>query len=519
MSSLRQDIQVRPSSTYLDNLAAGATLETASTDLETDANALRSQVHRLLDNQASDWFGDLVTPSTFESGSQRGVNDINQDLHDLERQRVLKRIRNVGLDVAAGAGQHVVLGTGELPSNTTIAIGAVTTLGTVVAEATTFGTASAADVVAGGNALQPKNLVRLTDGTTGDPLDDGAGREVFGLLQSESSTDGSTATDTTPNRLQLSFVRANATNDALELVPAATLTGVSFDFAHAERRALVGLPEECWLGDDVGDAGAANVNRQSSYDNQGATAVNLTTNATLDLEGAGLVWAIRDDLEANLVRVVEGSAGGTSEFNLAAGVDTFNNDAIVNDFASGATVNSGGTRPIAVGVTDGVIESTAGDLEVQATTELFLDDGNRSGSTWATNGVKLTEDTAEWDALESTFGGELSIAAMLTAAFNSSNTRKVEATVTSSEAASTDLSGPANDNNLDVNLGDLSGGTFVDDYDFFFNGALVSHGSGGANTPQVSAGTSLANGQIQFSFQVRATPANNPDFITMFARA
>lgn len=519
MPSFRQDVQVRPSTTYDDTLAPGVALQTGAAHLEDDENALRSIASEHLDGQASNWYGGLVAPVTFEGGASRGINPLNQDLHDLERQRVLKRTNNVGLDVAAGAGQAVTLGAGELPANTTIAIGAVTTLGTVVATATTFGTASAADVVAGANALQPKNMVRLvTADAARDPVTDGSGNEVYGLLQSESAVDGSTASDTTPNRLQISFVRVNATSDGLELVPAATLTGVTFDYANVERRALADVPEECWLGDDMGDSGAANVTRQSGYDNQGATPVDLTTNATLDLEGAGLAWAIRDDLEAPLLTVTEGSAGGTSTVALGADVDTFDNNAVANDFASGATLNSGGTRPVAVGVTDGVVESTAGDLELQAAAELAFDDGNRSGSTWAAP-LLLTATTAEWDAMESTFGGELSVAAMLVAAA-AGNVTKITANVISTTTGGNDLSGPSNDNNLSADLGDLSGGTFAADYDFYFNGGLLPPtGSGGANTPVVSPGTSLANGQIQVNFTVRATPANNPDVFTVIKRA
>jgi hypothetical protein len=104
------------------------------------------------------------------------------------------------------------------------------------------------------------------------------------------------------------------------------------------------------------------VTRQVSYTNQGTTPVDLLTNAILDLEAAGIEWSIRDDLEANLFGIVEGSAGGTSQFNIYGDVDEFDVDAVVNDFLAGVTVRSGGTRPINVGVTDGVIETTAGDL-------------------------------------------------------------------------------------------------------------------------------------------------------------
>ena len=280
--------------------------------------------------------------------------------------------------LTGGAGDVVVLALSELPTNTTAAIGAVTTLGTVAAYNATFGVASL-DLVVGTNALSPKNLAYIEDTTTHDPILSG-GRIVYALFQTESNTDGSTMTGTTPNRAQLTFVRINTGGTAMELVPSSDICGSTVHYSSRTRKGLEDLTEQDFLRGAVIDIPAGvTVTRQVAYNGQGTTPVDLTTNATLDLEGAGLIWAIRDDLEADLFRVVEGSAGGTSTVEISAGVDTFDVNAASNDFNAGATLNSGGTRPIAVGVTDGVIESTAGDLRVNATTELFLDDGNQTG--------------------------------------------------------------------------------------------------------------------------------------------
>src|SRR5690606_1419712 len=124
-----------------------------------------------------------------------------------------------------------------------------------------------------------------------------------------------------------------------------------------ERKALEDLTEQDFLRGAITDVpSGATTTRQQAYNNQGTTPVDLTTNATLDLEGAGLIWAIRDDAEAVLFRVIEGSAGGTSEVELGADVDVFDVNAIDVDFDQGISVNTGGTRPIDVGVTDGVVE-------------------------------------------------------------------------------------------------------------------------------------------------------------------
>ncbi|KKN88032.1 hypothetical protein LCGC14_0251040, partial [marine sediment metagenome] len=106
--------------------------------------------------------------------------------------------------MAGGAGGDVeVLGAGELPTNTTAAVAAVTTLGTVVDPAASFLTAGL-DEVAGLHALSPKNMVEIVDASSGDPIlttgvgESTSGKRVWGLLQGESGlTDGTTITDST----------------------------------------------------------------------------------------------------------------------------------------------------------------------------------------------------------------------------------------------------------------------------------------------------------------------------------
>ncbi len=148
LTLLRQDDDIRQSDAYDDSIAPSlANYETSPTSAEDDLNSLRSATHTLLNRRTGNWYDDLLTPATFENGAQRAVNDLNQDLHDLERKRVLRCVWNIH-SIAGGAGQGVILGAGELPSDTTAAVGAVTSLGTVVAAATTFGTYSASDIVA-----------------------------------------------------------------------------------------------------------------------------------------------------------------------------------------------------------------------------------------------------------------------------------------------------------------------------------------------------------------------------------
>jgi hypothetical protein len=165
ISLLDQETQVKNSSPvaqYDDSVAVSeANFETNPANLNDDLNNLRSAVSNLLDVQANDWFTDLNVPATLESGVQRGVNDLNSGLHAVEKKRVLRDVFNVGTDVTVTAAQNwETLLLAELPANTTSAVGAVVTLGTVGAHhAGSFGTHSL-DEVAGTNALAPKNLMK-----------------------------------------------------------------------------------------------------------------------------------------------------------------------------------------------------------------------------------------------------------------------------------------------------------------------------------------------------------------------
>ena len=108
---------------------------------------------------------------------------------------------------------------------------------------------------------------------------------------------------------------------------------------------------------DVPPSGAT-IDLQTAINNQGATPVDITTNITNDLEGPGLEYCWRDDNEANILCIIEGSAGGTTEVEFGAGVDIFDNDAVLNDFLNGASFDTGtaGTT-INVGTTANQIDS------------------------------------------------------------------------------------------------------------------------------------------------------------------
>lgn len=509
---LRQDEDIRKSDVYDDTVTPSlANYETNPADIEDDLNAVRSMLNNLLNRDGAsfpteNWYDDLTAPVTFENGTQRGINVLNQDLHDFQRKRVLRKSVSL-VDVTVAASENwVILGTGELPPNTTAAVGAVTTLGTIVApHGGTFGTHSLAEV-AGTNALVPKNLVEVVDGATRDQIQSG-GRVVYGLLHGESGvTDGATITDTTTTRVQVSFVRVNAAGDDLEACPVADIENAVVNLCFTERVAIEDLNEADFLRGAITDIPAGTtVTRQVGYDNQGTTPVDLTTNATLDLEGAGLIWAIRDDLEADVFRIVEGSAGGTTAVNIAAATDTFDVDAVDNDFANGATFGTSGTG-IQVAETAGTIER-AGDLTVYASGagELYLHDSNIAGEgTWAQAGVKLTENATEVTDYETAFGGEVSLFNAIVQAYNAGadpvrTFHELQANV----AKDADVGGPSTTaNNVDVDFPDaLVTGTFTSNHWLFLNGRLMRPGANSAANFDYYPGSTFTGGNVNLAFE------------------
>lgn len=644
---VRQDIQIRKSDVYDDTIAPSlANYETNTVNIEDDLNSLRSQMHNVLKNQAGNWYDDLNVPSALDTGSQRGVNDLNTDLHALERKRVLVKaisladitvaaavaatgtltltgnagdtetvtigtkvytfqtsLTNVDGNVligatasdsldnliaainlsagagtlyaaattangfvsaAAGAGDTMdvtaikagtfgntiastetlangswggstlsggsggdvkILAAGELPPNTTAAVGAVTTRGTVVASHTgTFGVASL-DEIGGSNAIAPKNFVEVLHGDTRDPILSG-GRVIYALLQGESGlSDGETITDTTPERVQVTFVRINSEGNDLETIDGADLGGQQVNLVFSERKALEDLTEQDFLRGAVTDVPAsATVTRQAAYDNQGTTPVNLTTNATLDLEGPGLIWAIRDDLEAALLRIIEGSAGATSEIEISSDVDFFDVNAVDNDFLNGIKVDTGSAgTTINVGVTANQIDSGgalqiqsggSGNLDLQAAAELNFTDSYRAGSTWSlADGIPLANSSAEWSAFEVQFG-ETSLLDAIVQASNAGGMTKVHANVTANVSANVDVGGVGGGANLDAQLPNLSLGNFINDHDVFLNGVLLRGGADASANHDYYPGTSLADGQIKFEYNIHQN-----DVICVISRA
>lgn len=506
---IRQETQAHRSEAYSDGVApTEANFETNTVDLEDDLNNLRSAVNTMIGK--TNWW----------DTADRSMETLDTDLDSIETQIVVCNA-TVLTDVTVTAAQNwelLVVASSEAP--TEVAAVAAATEGAIVAQSALsgggFDVAEATLVVTGPNALSPRNLLIVRDATTKQPLQSG-GRDIFGLLQYESTgADGAAFDDvSTGARVKITFVIINGAGTALEICPVVDIATKVVEYNYNFNREFQNVDANCFISSRgfVDQAASVDVTRQNAYTNQGTAVVTTAVSHTLDI-GSGLTWEIGDLASVPLFQLIEGSGGGTSQLNINAGVDELDIDAILVNISAGASINSGGTRPINVGVNDGLLESTAGILEVKSAGDLILNDVNMVGEgTWSGPGVKVSDTTGEVTAYEAAFGGEVSLMNALVQANAGANRRRVQAIVTSNVAADNDVSGPADDNNLDVDLGDLSSGTFITDYDFYLNGVLLRNGVNAAANEDIYPGTALADGQVRFEFNIKGT--GNADVFTL----
>jgi hypothetical protein len=152
-------------------------------------------------------------------------------------------------------------------------------------------------------------------------------------------------------------------------------------------------------------------------------------------------------------------------------------------------------------VTDGTIATTANALTLAGATDLVFSDQNYAGSTYDTP-FNLSDTSAEWSLFETNFG-EVSLLNALNQAYSKGARKpKVYANVTATINAGDNAGGVSGGTNLDAQLPDMSGGTFLTDYDIFVNGELMRPAAGvGVN--DYYPGTSLLNGQLKFDYKLK----------------
>jgi len=421
-----------------------------------------------------------------------------------------------GSYLAGGAGDAVILSvaSSEAPSETA-AVGSVATEGAVVAYNSGFANHSLAEV-SGQGPIRPNNLCIIVDGDTGQPLQSeiaaGNYRDIYGLLQSEIDTDGHTFDDST-NQVMMSFARVNAEGTNLEACPAADIADQVINYAYVRQMHLDNIPKWAFLtGAFLDETAVGDISLNRAIDNQTGIATQ-----TQDID-----WDVADSYElaftadsggTDMLKLSPTAGGNTMQINIDTLDVNTTNDA---DFSNGVKLDTSGTE-IDIGVTAGTIETTGSDdMYVKAAGELYLDDANQTGSTWAqTGGIKLSETTDEWDDFETAFGGEVSLLRAIYMAAKKENRTKGAAALTSDVSANTNVTGAGGTPNIDAQLPDYSHVTsFVSDVDVFLNGELLRNGADASANHDVYPGTSAANGDLMFEFDLKGT-GSKPDQLTM----
>lgn len=420
--------------------------------------------------------------------------------------------------MTGGAGDLVVLNdaAGETPTDTA-AVDA-TGLGAVVAVLAGGFATWAPDEVAGANALSPKNLLLIRDAATKDAITSTGGNTIYGLLQAEPGVVQGDAFDDATKQVQISFVENDGSDD-LTQVDGVDIGAKVIEYVHAKRVTLDTIPEDCSFPFVTFQDRTAlvDVTLDRAIDNQTGPATQTDRNIN---------WRITDtftlDFEdstgaTDLMSIKPNAAGDEIEMNID---DLDINNVNDVDMLGGLLVDTGGTQ-IAIGSVAGEITSSgalslkstgANDINVISTQEIFFDDVNQTGSTWAqTAGIKLSDTTAEWDAFEVAFGETSLLDAIVQANSSGSQVTKSYHIVTSAIAADADAGGPGTANNLDADLQDYSAIAFENDMNIFLNGVLLRPGADLNADHDYYPGTTTV--QLKFEFALVAAPGN-PDVIT-----
>jgi hypothetical protein len=233
----------------------------------------------------------------------------------------------------------------------------------------TFGTTHSLAELVGDTAINPRNMLQVVDGATGDPILSG-GKTIWGLLQNEAvATDGALFTDVTPERAQVSFVIVNATNDNLIACPVGDIQNKVVNLSFVDRKTLSTRTAQDWMRRgtfvDV-PTGGASVTLDNAIDNQGATPATQATDISIRINDSSSWHFQTSDGARSLLSVKPAAAGDEVELNVDT-LDVNVGAAGVVDVDNGITVDSGG-QALNLGVTAGRIDSTS--LKLAATAGL-----------------------------------------------------------------------------------------------------------------------------------------------------
>jgi hypothetical protein len=377
MTSLQQKEEIDQSATYDDSLNI-ANAEVSATNIEDDLNYIRSLLKSF--SGQTNW-NDALTEN-IETLAARAK---------LENKLVVADSQLLTDVTVGGSDNWVVLvaASSETPSQV-IALN-VSTKGAVCAQlAGAVGSNDLAEV-AGINAINPKNLVKIVDGVTKDPILSG-GKEIMGLLQVSSTASDNTAFDDTNNKGQISFVRVNSAGNDLEACPAADIQGKTINYLYRFRTDLNTINEQYFAGGNFTDQTAAvDVTLDNAIDNQSGA---VSQSQSIDVRITDTYEFQFSDSGGNAIATIKAEAAGDT-FEIGDGSNAADFKGFgKGEFVDELIVDTGGTV-INIGLTAGRIdatalelESTTGDLNLDSAAELKFADSRQ------TTGIPLTDAVA-----------------------------------------------------------------------------------------------------------------------------
>lgn len=519
-----QPTQVFHSDTYNDQFASGINLVSSSTNLEDDLNALRTQVRQLLwAGAAGNWYDSVE--GVVNLSFARGLNTINSSLTNVEQQRFIYDVQQLGFTVVPSGSNFVSLSvSGSTAPSGLAAVGLGTNsgsfTGSVVATLSgsstgngQAGSAHSLNLISGTSAISPRNIVSVRDAYTHLAFNDAThgNHEVYGLLQIDSGAlDAQAFSDTAPGRTQISFVVEFPSGT---WVPASTASigGKIINYQYRARTSYLGLPEDAYTNTvfvDVtpggGGAQLSDITLQEAINNQANVTVDGNGfNTTIDLAGGGnsswsflsasqRLWSL---LASTNTLMINANTLSVSSSNPAG-------------FLKGIQVATGSAE-IDIGVKLGTIGTLSGtNLVLSGGAQLKFSDFFGPQSTYTGGEVPLAVSTVEWSTFFSDFGASSILGAFnfLSSSLFGVNSgslvrSRASAGVTASIAAGTNVTFPGA---LDAPLLSYSGRDFINDVNVYLNGVLLMPGPSSTNPNDVYPGTSATSGDLKFPMNLRS---------------
>lgn len=246
MTAISQETQIRNSEVYDDTLSAGATLEKAegSDYLQTDLNALRSQIKRIIKGAGSgNWYSALK--------DNFGLDAIHDKIF-VFAMPYRQNAPNASNFTLIGAPSGVLLNASMFSGGAgIIAVGPSSSAdgGYVAADeanftvAGTLGVGLSEALDANGVLLNQVDIVSSATNEAPKTIND---EVIFGLLQTITGTaDGAAIAAASSENLQISFVYLDKTTD---LLTATTLPAGTYHFAPRRQATFYSLSRGAFLG-------------------------------------------------------------------------------------------------------------------------------------------------------------------------------------------------------------------------------------------------------------------------------